>query len=81
MSEEVSITISRKGFISALDRARREGKKEALQALDDRKDAACCPHCGTVATMDHIAEKEGRCPFCFRFYPAGTHTLGGRVFK
>lgn len=79
MNAENSITISRKDFIAALDRARREGKKEAAKAKTEKQDAARCPSCMTWATLDHIAEKSGRCPFCCRFYPPGTKTHAGKA--
>jgi len=79
MNAENSITISRKDFIAALDRARREGKKEAAKAKAEKQDAARCPNCGTVSTLGWIMEKQGFCPFCHRLFPPGTKTHGGKL--
>jgi len=76
-----SITLSRRDFLEALDRARKDGMREALRYVDHRQDAVKCPYCATVATLDHVKDKDGRCPFCFRIYPAGTRTHAGNVLR
>lgn len=70
------ITLTSAELSRLLDDAVEQSRKEACLAIGQEHDAVLCPWCNTTSHLVWV--KDGRCPYCWRLYPVGTQTWGGR---